>query len=906
MVRRRALVPLALAVACSGPTSVRLTVPAPLGAQVAEVPDAAAPPALDPPAPGLRLPTNFAPTGYEVRLAIDPARPDFSGEVQIAGTVVERSATIWLDAHKLAFHRAVARQGAIAVELRVVHHGDELIALRPSRPLDAGAWTLDLAYGGALDEVNTAGVFKQTVDGKPYVYTQFEAIYARRAFPCLDEPDRKVPWRLTLDVPTGQVALANTAVEAEAPLDAGHTRVRFAPTRPLPSYLIAFAVGPFDVVPAGQTSGGAPIRIIGMHGRAADTAWAAKTTARLVEILEGWFGTPYPYGKLDMLAIPLTVGFGAMENPGLITFTETLILQPPTQASREREREWVTVAGHELAHQWFGDLVTMAWWDDIWLNEGFAQWMEHKVASAFDPSWADERDMLGERGYALASDALSSARQIRQPLASEADVVNIFDGITYSKGASVLAMFEASLGPALFQRGVRAYLAAHAYGSATSRDFLAAITEAAGRDVAPEFAGFLEQVGAPVVTATLTCATGAAPRLALTQARYVVPGTPASAPGELAPRWSVPVCAAYDQDGKRAEACALLDQPTGELALPAKACPRWVMPNAAGHGYYRTAFTVAEATAIRDHGWPQLTPAERLVFFEEVHEAVMRGRLPLSISLSLIPRLMAAPDRFTIAAVTTLVNQLRWLVPAAAQPRVDAWIRATFGKAARAIGLRPRPGETLDAEVSRSTLTRLAGLAGEPTLRAEAVRLAATWRDQPAPIRDVVTALAADADPATFQRLLDDARREPDRPRREDALGAVARARTPAQQRAALGLILDPALDVRETMWMLFGYGDEAGRANSEAFLREHVTELMKRLPSDDTTGGAATLGSVVTAACRAEARAGAEAFLKATFGALPGATRDIAQRLERMDQCIAQRALLEPSLTAWLATLPR
>jgi alanyl aminopeptidase len=788
------------------------------------------------------------------------------------------------------------------IELRATPHGEDLLELRPAQPLAAGPWRLELAYDGTLEQLSTAGAFRQVVDGKPYVFSQFESVYARRAFPCFDEPNHKVPWQLTLDVPTGQVALANTEAVRTEPLDAGHTRVTFAPTRPLPSYLVAFAVGPFELVPAGQTAGGAPIRVVTLAGRAADAAWAGQTTRRIVDILEGWFGTPYPFSKLDLLSIPLTVGFGAMENPGLVTFTETIILLDPKHTSRGREHEWVRTAGHELAHQWFGDLVTTAWWDDIWLNEGFADWMERKVAIAFDPSWHDELAAVDERGGALASDELVSARQIRQPIASADDILNAFDGITYQKGASVLDMFEAYLGPELFQRGVRAYLAKHAWGNATSADFVAAISEVAGRDVGPDLTSFLDQSGAPVITATLACRPGAPPALALTQQRYVPPGAPSPPPGRP---WGLPVCVAYDRDGQRGEACGMLSAATGELALPAKACPRWVMPNLGGHGYYRVAFTAAEATALRDRGWGQLAGAERRILFDEVREAALLGRLPLPLPLSLIPKLMAHPDRFTVGDVVGLTSELRRFVPLADQRRVDAWVRATYGPAARALGVVPRKDDGLDAEAMRRTLVGVAGDARDPAIVAEAVKLAATWRDLPAGIRPLVLRLAAD-DPARFQALLAEVHHEGDRARRGELLAALAGVRDPTRQRAALALVLDTTLDVRETSWMLLGSHDDAAREIAEAFLRAHVVELLARLPSDETTGGAAALGWVVAAACRAESRPAAEAFLRETFGKLPGATREVAQQLESLDQCIAQRALLEPQLRGWIATLPR
>jgi len=408
---------LAVLVSC-GPSKPAVTVPAPVVKAEAATPVAPAPvpEGLVPPPPTLRLPRNFLPTGYAVQLDIDPAKSGFDGAIQIAGNVSEKSLAIWLNARKLTVHKAVAqRPGEPDVALTATTSGDDFLELRAPHALDAGAWTIAIDYTGGFDPLNTAGAFKQTVGDASYVITQFEAIYARRAFPCFDEPDNKVPWKVTLDVPRQLVALSNSPQTSATPLPGDKQRVEFAVTKPLPSYLVAFGVGPFEIVDAGKTRRGTPVRVATLAHRAADGAFAAKTSARLIDALEDYFGSPYPYDKMDMLTIPITVGFGAMENAGLITYTETSILLD-AKASKERKLRWISVASHELAHQWFGDLVTMAYWDDIWLNEGFASWMQHKITARFEPAWHEEQAELDTREVALDSDGMVSARRIRQPI----------------------------------------------------------------------------------------------------------------------------------------------------------------------------------------------------------------------------------------------------------------------------------------------------------------------------------------------------------------------------------------------------------------------------------------------------------------------------------------------------------
>ena len=857
------------------------------------------PPGLVPAQPALRLPKNFVATGYRARLDVDPAKAGFTGAIAITGTVAERSSVIWLHGHHLKVSRAVATQGdpfdervTTAPRLTVEVKGEELLRLEADRPLEPGQWTLMLEYTGEYDLLSTAGAFKQVVAGQPYVYTQFESTYARRAFPCIDEPDSKVPWQLTFDVPRALIAVSNTSIAKETALGTERKRVEFGTTRPLPSYLVAFGVGPFDFVDAGVTHANQPIRIVTLKGRAADAAWAAKTTGRIVEILEDYFGTPYPYEKLDMLAIPLTVGFGAMENPGLITFTETLILQD--HPSRQRQYAWVLVAGHELAHQWFGDLVTTAWWDDIWLNEGFAQWMESKVTARFEPSWHDEGSIVDLRDSALGDDALVTARQIRQPIETADDILTAVDGITYNKGASVLAMFETFVGPETFQRGIRAYLDEHKWGTATSSDFAAAISKAAGKDVTAAFATFLDQPGAPELA--LTCTAG---KLTLAQHRYIPPGAAAPTAGKP---WLLPVCVSYEKAGRRANACTVVEGATTTLALDPRTCPRWIAANTDGHGYYRVAYTAAQLTALRDEGWTQLSSTERQDIFFNTEEGATLGKLPLQLALSFVPRMLVDNTRFSLGSAISLPVGLDWLVPDELRGKYEAWLRATFGLAQAKTGLTPKDGEELDAESTRQQLIAAVGWYGrEPKLVEDALELAKGWRDLPTSIRPQMLALAVDAKQDEFDRFVKVAHGEPDRQRRGEIFNALGAVRDPKRFAQALDLIADTSLDIRETLWLLFRGSTPAQHALAQQFYLAHEADLMKRMPIDTAAFPMAYLSAVFTGTCQADKRDEMAALATQHFAKLPGGERVVKQNLEGMDQCIARRKLLESEVRGWL-----
>ena len=817
----------------------------------------------------------------------------------ITGVIDQKSSALWLHGHGLTVSKATATKESSEIALTVTPHGTELLELRSAQSLEAGEWTLMIDYAGTFDQVSTAGAFKQTVGEASYVYTQLQALYARRVFPCLDEPDNKVPWKLTLDIPAKLVAVSNTPMVSEAALAGGKKRVVFQVTKPLPTYLIAFGVGPFEIVDAGKTKGGTPVRIVTLAKRGAEAAYAAKTTAKVLELTEEWFGTPYPYAKLDILTIPVTTGFGAMENAGLITFTETLMLFD-SKTSRQRMYIWILVAAHEIAHQWFGDLVTMVYWDDIWLNEGFANWLEHKVTAKFDPSWRDQESILGVRVGALNADSLVTARQIRQPIVTEDDILNVFDGITYEKGASVLSMFEAFVGPDVFQKGVRDYLAARAWGNATSTDFVTAVAKAAGKDMlVPALATFLDQPGTPQITATVTCQ--GTPSLLLAQERYLPPG---AAPPKPTKPWIVPICVAYDRDGKRAEACGVLEQPTGTVALDAKACPRWMMPNVNGRGYYRNTFTPAQLIALRDEAWKNLTWTERRAVFFDAKTAAYNGRLPLTLALSFVPKLLAGADRFTVPPALGLATGLDPLVPTALRGKYEAYLRQTFGPGAVKAGLAPKDSDTLDLESTREDLIyAVAWTARDPKLVAEAVKLADKWRDLPQSIRSVVLTIAVDASPQIFDQILRDVKTETDRARRGEMVGALGAVRDVARQSRTLELVIDPKIDIRETMGLLYA-GTDATRANVQTFYDANRVAILARFPKDATTISVADLSWIFTSSCKAETRDAVVARVNKEFAPLPGGAHVVAEGIEAMDQCIAKRKLLEPEIKAWLGGL--
>ncbi|MEO8700374.1 MAG: M1 family metallopeptidase [Kofleriaceae bacterium] len=900
---------------------------------------------VDPPQPTLRLPRHFAPTGYRARLAVDPAKPTFTGEIEIAGTLATATHVIWLHGKDLVVRDAKAI-GATAIPLTVTPRGEDWLEVRAAVPLVPGTWTLALRYEGKVTMDAVAGAFHSVYGKDAYILTHNEPVYARRIFPCLDEPDRKVPWQLTLDVPAQLVAVANTPIAKTTPLAAGHVRVEFERTRPLPTYLLAFAVGPFAIVDGGASKSGIPVRIVVPRGTEARAAYAAASTAKLIDVIETWFAMKFPYPKLDVIVAPAFDG-DAMENAGAIICDPANALVDAKQPSWQSRYTAAIVIGHELAHQWFGDLVTPAWWDDLWLNESFATWMESHLGEWFEPSWQDRGLFVSVRNAALHSDALVSARTIREPIDNPGAILNAFDGITYAKGASVLRMIERYIGEVAFQRGVQAYMHAHVDGVATATDLIHALETASGKPLAGIFASFLDQAGAPVMTAKLAC--DGTSRVTFTQARFLPPGS--NVLGGVAPRWTLPACVAYERDGKRATACGVLDANHASIELAGK-CPTWVMPNADGDGYYYNELAVRDVEVLRDRAWPVLTVHERRTLLEDARAQALVGKLPIATLMSLQQKLLGAMDKsgerrtrssaegdaesmdksgerrtrssaegdaesmdnkFAIAdalggtgrflslfLMTGLPFRVDAAIPAALRDRVTRRVRDSIGPRVRAIGLLG-PRASISHEMIAGALVYSAGFVREPALVAQAVKLAANYHELPSEIRGLVLQLAADASPQVADRLHADALAEPERERRNEILNALAHIRDPARLAKHLDLALDPRLDVGDLGSLLFGFDDEATRAGVEQWMYVHLPALTKRLPPATEGSIARFLGVIFTAACDPLRRDAIADFVTKNFAGVLGGARMVKQQIEGMDQCIAQRSLVEPSLRAWL-----
>lgn len=851
-----------------------------------------------PEAPKLRLGDSVKPSRYAADLTIVPDKDTFQGTVDINVTIARPQPVIWLNATKLDI-KAATFNGQPAT---VTSSGDAFAGLQFREPVN-GSGVLHLAYEGRINRNSSAGLFQMKDRDQWYVYSQFEPTDARRAFPSFDEPSFKVPWQLTLHVRQGDMALSNMPSVAETPEANGMKAVKFAQTKPLPSYLIALAVGPFDAVSAGNV-GKTPLRIITPRGRGGEAKYAAEVIPQLLKRLEDYFGIPYPYEKLDSVVMPIS-NF-AMENVGLITYGQSLLLSKPESDSIRRQRMCAIVSAHEMAHQWFGDLVTTAWWNDIWLNEAFATWMETKIVNEWKPSWNLEVEQVDERLGAMNLDSLVSTRKIRQPIESDNDIANAFDGITYQKGAAVITMFERWIGPDTFRKGVRQYIKQHANGNATTADFEAAISSAAGHDIAPAFNTFLDQAGVPVVSASLDC-TGKQSVLQLSQKRSL----PLGSPGSVPQTWQIPVCVKYSSKGEVYSECQMMSQPQMDMALKhGKGCPAWVLPNAGETGYYRVNYAGSMLQELLAGGAKQLSTAERVGVLGDIRALVDGGQMSPKLALSLVPEFSNDADRQVTSSALNIAELVRSkAVPDELRPKGAAYIREVFGTRARKLGWKATASEDENMKLLRQELVPAVAREGEdPELIHGAQQLARAFLTDhkavaPDLVRSVLTVAAEFGDRDLFDKFHAAAKAEPDRSTREALIRALGSFRNPEIAKSAIGLVLTGEFDLRESFYgLLFGpLAYPETQSVPFDFVRTNMDALLAKLPREVGGDFAAALPEVGRAFCDADHRDEVKSFFQDRVKEYTGGPRNLASTLETIDLCIARKKALGPELTAFL-----
>jgi len=647
------------------------------------------------PAPTGKLPDSAKPLAYALNLQIDPRGARFSGRARIRVELAEAADHLWLHARNLdvASAQIIDAAGAHHAATFTPHDPSGVAEIGFGGTLPAQQIELLIDYSAPFN-AKLQGLYKVRVGTDAYIATQMEAISARYAFPGFDEPRFKTPFDITLTVPKDEVAIANTRPQTEeVSKDTKWKTITYARTRPLPTYLVAIAVGPWDVVDGPLLAANSvrkqalPLRGIGPRGTGPQLKWILEQTPPIVKFFEEYTNQPYPFDKLDLLGAP-DFSAGAMENAGLIVFRDALLRLDATSPAGQ-SRSSFDVNAHEIAHQWFGDLVTVPWWNDIWLNEAFATWAQGKATTALQPQFLARLNRLEGTFSAMGNDSLLSARKIRQPIDEQGDIESAFDGITYQKGAAVLRMFEEWIGEDTYRAAMRAYLAHHAFNSGSSDDLIATLAQVSGKGetLARAMRSFLDQPGIPSLHTQLTCKGGKA-AIAVSQSRYLPYGVLSK--DNL--QWGVPMCVRFGRGGESSRQCFLVDRPKHTFAV-AGGCADWYLPNADAAGYYRFSMSDVEFAALNARV-PTLPPAEQMIIADAIKSAFARGDVTAGTVLDAMPAL-AASDVPQVAFA--LSSDLAWirehLANEATRLAVDAYATRLYGPRLAALGYRHQPGE---------------------------------------------------------------------------------------------------------------------------------------------------------------------------------------------------------------------
>jgi puromycin-sensitive aminopeptidase len=769
-----------------------------------------------------RLPRTFLPRRYDLVLKPDLEQATFEGTEDVQVEVREQVDEIVLNAIDLEISSGRLERDGAALQVTDVRfeQDTERVHLRLDGKAEPGEWTLHLEFAGKLS-AHLRGFYRSTYADENGVQrvvaaTQFESTDARRAFPCWDEPDLKAVFGISLEVEDGLLAISNAPEVGREPVGDGRVRVGFDDTMPMSTYLAAWIVGPLEATEPVDVDG-VPLRIVYQPGKGHLTAFGLEVGAFCLRWFAEYYGIPYPDKKVDLIALP-DFAQGAMENLGCITFRENLLLVDPEKATQPEVASVAEVTAHELAHMWFGDLVTMRWWNGIWLNEAFATFMEILSIDAFRPDWERWADFLRARSTAFEIDALESTRPIEYPVISPDDASGMFDTLTYTKGAAVLRMLEQYLGAERFRDGIRKYLADHRFGNTETHELWDAIEAATGEPVRRIMDGWIWQGGYPIVSADLVDG-----EVRLSQRRFLLSGKV----GEGS--WDVPLLVRSDGDTK-----PLLVEPGG-AAVPAPAGAPIVV-NAGAHAFVRVGYDEALLGRMTA-SLKELSTDERTQLVDDRWAAVLAGRYTAADFCR-----FAEPfsDETELTVWSSLLQGVGWcdrFLDAGPREHYRAWVRSILSPALERIGWAPREGESdLTRALRGSLMTAIGILGADPNAQALARdiehRARSGERVDPSLTAASIAIVAAGGGPEEYEVFLE-ARKTAKTPQEQlRYLYALADFRDAVLLDRTLQLALTDEVRPQHVPMMYIravanrDHGERAWR-----FLKEHWDEIVKRIP---------------------------------------------------------------------------
>ena len=847
-----------------------------------------------------RLPRTAVPSRYDIRLEPDLTTLTFRGQQTVALEVTETISEVVLNAIELVIDSASLEndRGETIRATATLDEGTERCRLALASPAARGRWRLRLAFRGTLND-KLRGFYRSVYKdpsgvSRTMAATQFEATDARRAFPCWDEPSFKAIFAVTLAIDPALTVVSNTAIVSET-LENGRKVVRFADSIVMSTYLVAFVVGELEATePA--TVGRTRLQIWCVPGKKRLARFGQEIGAASLAFFEDYYGLPYPGDKLDLIAIP-DFAAGAMENLGAITFRETALLVDETAASHAELERVADVVAHENAHMWFGDLVTMTWWNGIWLNEAFATFMEMLAVDAWKPEWQRWTTFGVSRAAALSLDGLHSTRPIEFPVTSPRDADAMFDVLTYEKGASVLRMLEQYLGAVTFREGVRDYLRTHRFANADTGDLWAALGRSAQQPIPAVMDGWIFRPGYPVVTVSRD----QGGHLVLAQQRFNYlrePLPPATAEPEQP--WQVPVQLRVYAGGQPVEERVLLSE--REARLRAGAGAEAIVVNAGGHGFYRVRYAPDLLDALLKR-LETLAPIERFNLVNDAWALAVAGLMPLTAYLDLTARFRGERDRNVWSVLTASLYALNRVVEPGDRRRLEALVRDRAMPTFTALGWTPRAGEDELTRQLRGDLVRAIGVLGnDPGVQARATELYRAHVADPGAVDPnvlpaLIAVLAYAGDAARYDEFLRRFRAATTPQEEQRYLYALAGFHDPALARQTLERLINGEVRTQDAPFVARGMLMSVDtREIAWEFVKAHWDTMDRLYPKH----GMRRLAEGVTGLATPELEADVRRFFDARKPQFGG--KVLAQYLEQLHVAVTLRRREGAALSGYLA----
>jgi aminopeptidase N len=850
-----------------------------------------------------RLPDTAIPDSYDLKFTPDLGSATFAGEETVHVHLQKPTTSVTLNSAEIEIKEASIASGDFKqAAFFKTDEGAQTATITVPSAVPAGPAEIHIRFTGILND-KLRGFYLSQTSRRRYAVTQFEATDARRAFPCFDEPAYKAVFRIALVVDQGDTAISNGSILSDTPgPQPGKHTLQFSDSPKMSSYLVAMMVGDFAC--GSGSADQIPIRVCAVPEKKHLLDYALLSAENNLKFYDSYFSIKYPFKKLDIIAFP-DFSAGAMENVAAITYRETLLTIDDKTASVGAHQAVVGVLAHEMAHMWFGDLVTMQWWNDIWLNEGFATWMSAKPAESWKPEWHGERAEVQGTVQALGTDAIASVRPIRAKAETPAEIETLFDGVAYGKASAVLRMVEAYLGPEAFRKGVNGYLEKHAYGNATAEDFWNQMAASSGKPVDQIMPGFTQEPGAPLISIKTACSQKKLGRfkkawttqVTLAQQRYF--GDASKLDAGSPEIWQVPVN--LRPAGAKDSTYVLLAGRQQTFDLPG--CADWVYANAGGRGYYRTDYDAATVAKISPQVEANFSPEERIRFVGDMWSVAAVGRLGIGDYLNSVDKMKSERTLAVLEEITDRFGAIHdYIASAADRPAFEKWVRDFLRPIAEELGDAPVPGEPDERRALRANIfAALAQYGRDPQALAQARAVAERYMANPSSVdsglaRNALNLSALTGDAALYEQYLQHMKTAKTPEEYYNYFAALGRFPNPELTKRTFAFALGPEVKNQDLFYLGNAFANPGQQAVAWEQLKTNYDAFMAKAGTD-LGGGIVTFAGFF---CDEKLRDDSQDFFAAKN--IPGAERELQNAKDSVNNCIQLRTLQEPKLSAYLS----